>query len=192
MKINTFFLGIIGILIIIIIIMRTCSAPPVDNKPKIIITKTDTVYKTVIKEKPVYTPVYVKIPVEVPTKVDTAEILKDYFAKRVYKDKIKLDSLEGYVFVEDTISQNMIINRKVSFDYKIPIITKTITNTITLPPKRQLFGGFELQASQGLVIFSGALDYKDKRDQIYKIGLGYTSQGYPIFKIGTSWKIKIK
>lgn len=177
--------------------MRSCSPSPSNpSKPDTIkIVKYDTLW---IKGKDsiVYKPGETQyIPGDTVFKdVDTLAILKDYFAKRVYEDTIKIDTF-GYVLVKDTISQNKIQNRYTSLSYELPVITKTVDNYITLPPKMQLYGGFDIIVNNSPINYFGpSLLLKTKKDHIYTAGLGLSTNENSglAYKFGTLWKIKIK
>ena len=74
-------------------------------------------------------------------KIDTAAILTDYYAKVFYRDTSK--TKYGNVIIEDTVTRNRIAARRVLTDFKIPEITKTITEK----PKRF---GIGVQAGYGV------------------------------------------
>lgn len=104
------------------------------NKYEVISVKTDTSYitKEVVKQKEgkdIYhdTTIYV----ELPQIVDTMAILNNYFAKNVYKDTLKLDSL-GYIALTDTISENYIKHR-----YFYANIKEKIINTEKIVKERE-------------------------------------------------------
>jgi hypothetical protein len=63
--------------------------------------------------------------------VDTANILRDYYAKNVYKDSISFQDSLGWVKVEDTISENNVKSRK--YDYRV--VSKTIVKETVLKEK---------------------------------------------------------
>jgi hypothetical protein len=68
----------------------------------------------------------------VPQDVDTALILRDYFARRIYPDRNwKNDTVD--IHVTDTISQNRLMGNSMRYRIKIPFtqITNTTDNTIT-------------------------------------------------------------
>ena len=69
---------------------------------------------------------------------DTIQVLSDYYATRVYKDTITQDSSKFYI--QDSISQNKILNRA----FKAEIAYKTIynTTTITKPEQNAIYLGF--------------------------------------------------
>jgi hypothetical protein len=73
------------------------------------------------------------IPKEVPAVVDTAAILRDYFAQRIYEDSTLIDE-HLTLTIRDTISENTISGRSIAYDLRIPEITRTIT----LKPKYTL------------------------------------------------------
>jgi hypothetical protein len=183
---------IIGALLIIIIMMRSCG-PSIPVPGTVTVTKTDTVWLKG-EDSIVYKPGIVEIlPGDTVYKdVDTLAILKDYFSKVVYNDTIKIDTF-GYVLVKDTITQNRISNRTSVLNYKFPVVTNTITNTITLPPKRQLYVGFDIVGSstQPINYFGPSVLLKTKQDQMYTGGVGVTSGGWGV-KFGMLWKVKIK
>jgi hypothetical protein len=82
--------------------------------------------------------------VEIPTKVDTAAILKDYFAKRVYdRQWIAKDSL-FQVNLKDTISQNRLDGHDFSYKFlkQVPIVTNTVDNSLHY--NRYIYGGIDL------------------------------------------------
>ena len=63
--------------------------------------------------------------------VDTANILREYYAKNVYKDSILFQDSLGWIKVEDTISENNVKTRK--YDYKV--VSKIITKETILREK---------------------------------------------------------
>ncbi len=197
-KINerSFYWIVIAVLVVIILLLRSCGPGTGGTNEPDTVRVVDTTYIDVIKEVPVYKPgpvIYIPGDPVPGTPVDTAAILKDYFAKVVYKDTIRLDSL-GFIYVKDTISQNRIQSRKLAFDYKIPIIKETTTITIPPKPKLQVYGGIEMMvgAPTGLTYFGPALTLKSKKDQMYSIGAGINPTGGIQYKFGTSWKIRLK
>lgn len=192
---KNFYVIIIACLVGVIIVMQTCTSPPTPEEPTII-TKVDTVWKKT-KDSIVYKPGPTKVipgpTITVNTPVDTTAILKDFFAKYVYKDSIKIDSF-GYVNLVDTVSLNKIQSRKVVRNYSIPIIHKRETIIYPCLPKRQVFAGVDLLAGGGTSIshFGGSLILKDKKDHLYSIGAGINEDAEPQYRFSIAWKIKIK
>ncbi len=193
MKKTKFYLLIIASLVIIMILMRSCSS----NKPcpePIKETKIDTVWVEKIVKDTFYTPKEtVYIPGSTTYKdIDTLAILQDFFAKRVYDDTIRITGVEGFLVVKDTISQNRIISRNISGKYEFPVITKE--ETIIAPPRNQVYWGFDILGNKKEPInyFGGALMFKNKKDHVYDFGLGYDVNNGLTGKFGMKWKIRLK
>lgn len=146
-------------------------------------SKVDTIWLTNETEIPVYVPKLVSgetVEILVPADVDTLAILKRYFAKNVYKDTILLDSV-GSVSIKDTISENMIFSREVSYQYDIP----TFNNTIIVKdkPKTSFYlGGGALTSPHVFSLYSSVL-MKSKKNNLYSIKLGAGSTGDNMFVI---------
>jgi hypothetical protein len=61
---------------------------------------------------------------EIPVNVDTAAILSGYFTQRIFEDKTQLgDRLS--LTIRDTLFENKILGRTISYDLRFPEITKT-------------------------------------------------------------------
>jgi hypothetical protein len=195
---------LIGILILIIVLQRSCNSTKIiDHKPEITI-KIDTVYKhitdTIVKNVPVKTFVYVKPdgPEYTPSEdIDTcnarfAYLLRQHIAKRVYQDTLKIDSL-GTVTVIDTVWLNKLGKRIYTTNIKIPIVTKTITITKEKEPVRQLYiGGNLFGDKNALQLLTPGILYKTKKDQIYQANVGINFDGTFTYGIGAYWKISFK
>jgi hypothetical protein len=199
---SNFSIIIIIILLIIIFLQRACTSPNENGKEiiryknkkyEVIKRETDTQIVTVPYS--IYIPgesIYVQKPiyVPVPANVDTNNILKDYFAKYVYKDTLDLDSL-GYVILTDTISKNKIDGR--IWDSKIN--KYTVTNEIVLKelPRTQLYVGGSVGTELNNNLYAGAdIALKTKKDQLYRINAGITSNLNPYVNVGMYWKISLK
>lgn len=198
LKRDTYYSLIIAILIVIVLLMRSCGPStncPDGGKP-IVVTKIDTVFVTKEIPKTVYVPgVTVTIPGPTTYKdIDTLAILQDFYSKRIYEDTIKLDTF-GYVLVKDTISQNKIISRETQGEYIFPTITKTTTITIPPKPKNQVYIGFDIMGSikQPINYFGPSIMYKNKMDKVTEIGIGYDPyDNQAVGKFGMKWKIRLK
>lgn len=196
---------IIVCLIIALFLMRMCSpSPAVAGGETITITKTDTVYKEIVKveEKKVYID---KIVYKTPPGLqyipsdncDTLRqrfnaVLKEHTARKTYKDTIKLETY-GTIVVTDTVWLNSLLKRKYDFNYKIPTITKEVTVIKPAENKRQLYvGGNMLVSREQLNSFTPGLLYKTKKDQIYQANVGLDFNGQLLFGGGMYFKIKLK
>ena len=190
---------VIAVLVIIIFLQRACSpvnpTPPTPPKPEII-TIIDTQYITKEVKKPVYVPGEVEfLPGDtLYEEVDTAAILKDFYATRIYKDTVQIDSV-GYAYITDSITQNKIKSREFKATYTLPVVTKTTTITLPPTPRTQLYVGAEAVGNAGYPIhyFGATTVLKTKQDAMYTLGAGYTlgQRGVSI-KAGMLWKLKVK
>jgi translation initiation factor IF-1 len=157
----------------------------------------DTVYKPVEiiehrSKEQIYTFIhnYDTIPVD----VDTAEILKDYFAKVVSIDTLQLKDSLGYVVVTDTVYKNRIdyrtyygnINQKIIYDttWLTPIPTPNLYFGIT--------GGFTKNQLPNTIGVS--MLYQTPKEKIYGLGVGLQNGNvvYPYINGSMYWKIKLK
>lgn len=137
---------------------------------------TDTQYVekkiTIIKNgKDIYhdTTIYESVPYM--DSIQMQEKLKEYYAKNVSNDTIKVDS--GYVYIKDTIQMNRILNRQLSIDMKYPVITKEV---FYKEKKRvQVYAGANGSVSRdGNFLGAGVgLILKTKSDRLYGIGAGF-------------------
>jgi hypothetical protein len=120
-------------------------------------------------------------------------LVKMHTAKNMYMDSLKLDSV-GYVVINDTVQFNTLQNRKYHYNYKIPLITETVT--INNPPKktRQLYFGAGVNGSKnyGIETVNAGLLYKTKKDQLYGMQVGINNNGLLVYGVQSYWKIKFK
>jgi len=179
----------IAVLIIVILLMRACDKQ--DPVEPVIITKIETVFDTITKEVPVYVPKYVqKIETVIDTivktqPVDTTAILRDYFATYVYQDRQELDSLN--LTIIDSVSQNKIFARTISYDLIYP--TTTITKEIYLN-NRELYWGIGMQGrTDQLNYVGGELLYRNRKKQAYGLGIGINQDLQPVVSGKLYWKI---
>lgn len=194
---------VIFALIIIVILMRACdgsSTNPgetikVDGKKYEVINRiVDTVnvpVKTIEYRKGKNIYIDSLIYVQVPVKVDTSSILKDYYAKRIYIDTLKLKDGLGYIIVNDTVSQNTLLGRM--WDAQVNKTTIKEQVIVKELPKNQVYiglvGGFD---NVNIVNFAGpSLVLKTKTDKMYSIGVGYSGNKTVSIQGGIYWKIKL-
>ncbi len=132
--------------------------------------------------------------------VDTAALLKDYLAKVVYKDTLRLDDGLGFVAVTDTIHKNRIDGRTFTANVKERIIKEELI--VKEPAKNQLYYGLNagFNKEDYVSAIGAGLILKTKKDKIYQIGLGVNNRTIdgtngslsPYVGFGTYWKIKVK
>ena len=157
---------------------------------KVVFKKGKTIYNKVIVEK--------KIEVLTPVLVDTMSILKGYYSKVSYKDTLRLPDSLGTVSILGTITQNKILDRTFNASIKQRIIKDTV-NVKELPKTKIYYGpegGFN---HTNFVSHLGvAVLVKTKKDRIYNLGVGYSSQVVgsklqswtPYISTGIFWRVK--
>ena len=184
---------LIVVLVVFLLFQRGCSSNSGGVEPKII-TKVETKWDTITINKIEYVPkwvekivtIYENDTIVINTPIDTLEVLKEYYAKNVYVDKIILDSL-GIVTITDTISQNKIFSRSIVSDILIP--TTTITSDIYIN-NREFYWGLNVAGRSSQINYlGGGLLYKSKRKNIYGLGVGVNENFQPI--ISGSYYMKI-
>jgi hypothetical protein len=203
-KLSQFFLIIIAILASIIGVEQCRSYQKQKNdketvkvdgkKYEVIKRKTDTIY--VFKDSIVYRPGK-KIPYQVlvekfvylPTKIDTNAVINAYFAKVVYKDTLKIDSV-GYISVTDTLYKNKILGR--SWAYKIQ--QKTIKDYMIVKeaPRNQFYIGGSVLAGGDRILAGPQVLWKTKTDNIYGMNAYVDPYGNQYYGFSLNWKIKLK
>jgi len=184
---------LIVVLIVIIVLLRSCDGNSIDSitKPARVITNTIVKYDTIVKEIPTYIPkIVTRVVRDVDTilitqKIDTTAILKDYFATYVYSDVHKTDSLNLEII--DSISQNKILSRKIKYDLIYPTVTVTETEFIN---QREFYWGFGIAGKTSQLNYVGAqILYKNKKKQAFGLGIGLDEQLKPILSAQFLWKI---
>ena len=193
---------IIGILLLIILLQRSCTGDVVVQEPTTVV-KLDTVWKithdTVIKKIRVTDIRYVKPtgPEYTPgTELDTCQkrfekLLHSHIAKTTYKDTLVLDSL-GTITVIDTVWMNKLSKRIYLKEYKIPFVTKTVTITKQADPKRQMYIGSNFFANKKtFASISPGIIYKDRKDRVYQANVDIDVDGVITYGLGLYWKINL-
>lgn len=139
--------------------------------------KTDTIYKDTgyVKYKKGKT-IYRDVPVfiDVPENVDTQAILKEYYAKNIYKDTLILNDSLGTVAIRDTISENKIVSR--TYDIKVrEKIIRDIFYVKEKPRNEWYVGANAALNAKDLFGFAGSsLLLKNKKERIYSLGFGFS------------------
>jgi len=149
------------------------------------------VVKTTIKTKKgddIYHDTTIYVPV--PLNIDTLEIIKSYFAKNVYKDTLKLNDSLGFVFIQDTISQNKIATRK----YVAKVKQREIKETTIVKelPKPHIYWGIGMGFDKTNFVnnINGNLLYQSKCQRIYGLGAGMDAHSTPFVNATIYWKLK--
>jgi len=195
---------ILGLIITLVLLQS-------DNKPKI---------KEIIKEVP-SEPIHDTIPIEievpyevkgdniyhdttiyVPTyiPIDTAAILQNYFVTNSFIDTLKLNNNQGFVYLNQTVSENKIASRNWSATVKPKIVREPAPEP---PPiKNQVFFGINGAISREDWVNSLGMGVilKTKKDHLYQVGAGVANRTVdgvsgefrPFLSGGVYWKIKVK
>jgi hypothetical protein len=206
---SSIFYVIIAVLTSIIIVQNSCTSTEsksdtikIDGKKYNVIKKvTDTVYvpTNIIVYKP-GTSIYkdTTIYVEVPQNVDTTQILRNYFAKNIYIDTLKLNTdITGFVVISDTISKNTIIGRQWSVSVKSKLIRETYYVNQSI---RKMFIGPVFGISTNnfksltpTVLYLGAsINYLTLNDRLYTVNVGVDTNNNIYTMCGINWKIKLR
>ena len=132
--------------------------------------------------------------------VDSAAILRDYLAKVVYKDTLKLDGGLGFIALTDTITKNRILGRTFDARVKERIIKEEMI--VKEPARNQVYYGLNagFNKEDYVSAIGAGVILKTKKDKIYQLGIGVnnrTTDGTngafsPYVGFGTYWKIKVK
>ena len=104
------------------------------------------------------------------TREDTLNVINTYFSKRTYVDSLETEY--GYVIVEDELWKNEIYSRKYHYNFLIPEVTNTTTNTVSEKISR-----FNLFAGLNGNIALGSEDY-DVYDNELLLPKGYIGAHY--------------
>jgi len=202
------------LLLIVIVVLQQCGGNKkgtgeivkVDGKKyELIKHETDTieVVKTKVitkKGEDIYHETIVEHEVKVPVNVDTNAILKEYYAKVLYKDVLVLPDSLGTIAINDTISQNKILGR--TFNANVKQRTIKETTIVKELPKNKLFYGIEGGFNKADVVshIGMGILLNTKTDKIYNLGIGVanrvvdgTNGGLtPYINGGVYWKIRLK
>jgi len=120
-------------------------------------------------------------------------LVKEYLAKNTYTDTLKIDSI-GWIAVADTVKKNQLENRSYKWNYKIPVITNTITIQNYEKPKNQFYIGGGIDVNKGITVnnihIGGLL--KTKKDHILGITIGTQTDGGVVYGFQSYWKIKLR
>lgn len=194
-KKDKFYLFLVSFLIIIILFLNKCgggkSTP--HNTLHDTIKLFDTTYITTTINVPTYVPKYrdkivintIHDSIKYLVNVDTNEILKDYFATYVYNDSSVTDTLKLYI--NDSITQNKIKNRSISYTLTNKNITQT--NNIIVN-KNEFYLGANLVGSQyGIYNFGPAVALRTKNKRVYSLGVGVGTNLKPSLSVSMYWKL---
>lgn len=179
---------LIIVLVVLLFLQRSCSSNPIPDTK--IVTKIEVKYDTINTVTKTYIPKW-KTKIETihdtfQADIDTLAILKDYYTKYYYSDTLKIDTV-GYAIINDTITQNFIAARKIKTNILIP--TTTITKEIYLN-ENELYWGLGLQGrTDQLNYLGGELLFRNKKKQVYGLGIGVNQDFKPVLSGRIYWKL---
>jgi len=181
------------------------------SKKEIVIQKVpsepELIHDTIIEEVIVYEPGETILKLKDTTiyvttieKVDTSAILRDYLVFNKFTDTLKLSNNQGFVYLNQTVNENRIVDRKFSASIKPKIVRETPPPP---PPIRnQAFFGINGALSQEDWVNSIGLGLilKTKKDHLYQVNLGVANRTLdgvsgelrPYIGGGVYWKVKVK
>ena len=156
----------------------------------------EVVHDTIPEEIPVYIEgedIYHDTTIYVPTlvQVDTAEILKNFYAKIMFVDTLKLNNNQGFIYLNQTVSENKILTRSFSSKIKEKIVREPAPE---LPPvKNQYYIGVNgaLSKEDWVNSLGTSIMLKTKNDKIFQLGVGVANRTVARSKYGTK-KAKAK
>jgi hypothetical protein len=197
---------ILVIVLLIIILLQRCGSSKHTDAPEQASIKRDTVWvhtdSTITRQPQIIKTI--TVPVEqwnteyLPDTSSMSKLIAQYnelankfLALNIHSDSLVIDSI-GKVFITDTVTTNMIKNRKLIYDFKFPIITNTIT--IPEPKRTQWYVGGSIQGEQGNLIseINANLLIKNKKDQMFGGYVGINTSGALHIGLSSFWKIRIK
>jgi hypothetical protein len=203
--------NIIILILLIIVVLEYCNPKGIMPNRIEYTTILDSIPYPVHDTIPVEVEVEVEIPVEVEVRVpfevkvvqqvDTANILKDYYVKNTFSETLTLPNGTGTLVLNETVSQNKIIERDIS---NSKIKKQIVLDTLRIPeePKNKFYYGFNLSTNREDFVNSLGMGVmmKTKSDKIYRIDLGLNNRVFdgtigkfsPYIGGGVYWKIKSK
>lgn len=158
----------------------------ITSKPKVI--KTENYYWNVEGHDTIYN-YYVADTNYSRLLVQYQEVVKELLARNIHQDSIRIDT-NAYVKITDTVQKNLIIGRSIQSRITYPIIT----NTVPQKPVNQLYIGGGIGASQNALInqVRGGVILKTKKDKIFGVNVGISTQGTVVYGFDSYWKIHKK
>jgi hypothetical protein len=152
----------------------------------------------VIKGEDIYHDTTIYVPTYI--SVDTAAILQNYYVTNSFNDTLKLNNNQGFVYLNQTVSENKIASRNWSATLKPKIVREQAPEP---PPiKNQMFFGVNgaISREDWVNSLGMGLILKTKKDHLYQVGVGVanrtvdgvTGEFTPFINGGVYWKIKVK
>jgi len=204
-KITKNIVNIFILILLVIILLRTCKGKTIDGGGIKILRDTVWVHhdSTVTSKPQLIKTIPYAVPIDrwnteyLPDTSSMTLLIKQYellvrelLAKNIHNDSIKIDSI-GHVYITDTVSKNQIVSRTTHYNLKYPIITNTVI--IPAPKKGQLYIGMGIGGVKEDLInkINLGLMYKNKQDVMFGPTLSIEQNGNLFYGIQAFWKIKL-
>ena len=204
-KITKNIVNIFILILLVIILLRTCKGKIVDGGEIKILRDTVWVHhdSTITSKPQVVKTIPYAVPIDrwnteyLPDTSSMTLLIKQYellvrelLAKNIHTDSIKIDSI-GHVYITDTVSKNQIVSRTTHYNLKYPIITNTVI--IPAPKKGQVYIGMGIGGVKEDLInkINLGLMYKNKQDVMFGPTLSVEQNGNLFYGIQAFWKIKL-
>jgi hypothetical protein len=196
---------ILGLIITLIVLLKSDKPPRIKEVVREVPSEPihDTVSVEVevpyaVKGEDIYHDTTIYVPTYV--KVDTSAILQGYYVTNSFIDTLKLNNNQGFVYLNQTVSENKIASRKWSATVKPKIVREPAPEP---PPiKNQVFFGINGAVSKEDWVNSMGMGVilKTKKDHLYQVGIGVANRTVdgvsgefrPYIGGGVYWKIKVK
>jgi hypothetical protein len=147
---------------------------------------TVTLYRTLRVPGPSHI-TYLSTPTWLPASPDSS-LLRNYYARVCYRDTL-LNDTSALIVLSDTLSQNRIAARKLSFKNKRCSEVRYITQRIypSPPAQRHYYAGAALGGNGSSFSFGPSFLYEDKSGRLYQAQYDIIGQKY---LLGINFKIK--
>lgn len=198
---------VVFVLLGIVIVYMQCNRGKEQLKP-VTVTQTivDSFYRvadtviihdtpTLVSSKPQKVPQSLKPSGNLDSCQEQCEYLgNQLFTQNIFKKTYQSDS--SSITIEDTVLQNNIYGRSVTFSIRPKIIREVTTNTTTVPMqlRRQVYLGTGV-SSQGhfdnIALHAGVL-YKNRKENITELNVGYNNNGQLLYGVNTYWKLSFR
>lgn len=122
--------------------------------------------------------------------IDSTKILEAFYEERRYKDSVSIEY--GKITIYDTVTQNMIVGRRVNTDLSIPTITKTVT--LTAPKRTTFYVGVEALANQDYILSATGVSagLKFRNDKYWGLKAMMLTDGKPLYGLEVKIPVRFK
>lgn len=123
-----------------------------------------------------YIPQYTQVIDSIYVPIDNMMIVKDFLSKRSYNDTVSIDVDDkkiAIVTIEDTVTMNQIINRRINWTVDMPTsIVKTKNNSVS-----RFYYGTDIGFGNGTISSTSFNAMYVRNANAYKLGVGVNNSG---------------